>query len=606
MTPTELNAITKKLFQSYQNHSGMATPPLVYLTMLIMDHEGERSRNIAIALLPGLIVTLGLILPFVVIRTTLKKALTHNAEDAPGDRLTRILKVPRTIEMYLTTGTGIGVGLYVGLPALYYGTNLAVVPWATFVAMLISLLVWLQIRLALEKIMSPYAIEEFHKHPEAALRGGGLLWPRQRWYLPYAFGLFVANTLMFTATIVGKEALGAYEDMRTLVVSNPSLPFLDVLEQSIDKLKVSIGVPLTLLGIFLLVNAALSAWRIAQHQSEAARCVQEAMQALASGKPKLPDWISTDEVGDLSLATAQAFEQLRAFSLSLGESANNLRGSAEQLGLSTSKQTEVLTLQATALQETQVTTQEIKETSALAAQKAEDILHKTEKADEISRLGQSAIEHSLDSIQQIGDQVREMSRQIKALGDRARQIGHITTTVKDLADQSNMLALNAAIEAVRSGEHGRGFGVVAREIRSLADQSIKATTKVREILLDISSAIRTSVSMMEQGTVRVEASIVQVREFGTRIQELAGIVRDNASSVRQITAAVTQQNSGIVQIVQAVTQLSTMMDQTMEQLRASDEALTVVNGVAETVTQFVGNYGWQGDEKRGGRSDAQG
>src|SRR4030095_10146168 len=102
------------------------------------------------------------------------------------------------------------------------------------------------------------------------------------------------------------------------------------------------------------------------------------------------------------------------------------------------------------------------------------------------------------------DQVKDMSAKIRELDERARQIANITVTVKDIADQSNMLALNAAIEAVRSGEHGKGFGVVAREIRTLADQSIQATTRVREILQDVSAAVSVAVTMTEKGTARVE------------------------------------------------------------------------------------------------------
>ena len=140
------------------------------------------------------------------------------------------------------------------------------------------------------------------------------------------------------------------------------------------------------------------AWRLAQAQSEGARSVQGAMEALASGSPRLPDWISTDELGDLAVATARVFEQLKAFSLSLGDSADALKRSAEELGMSTSKQSEVLTLQATALQETQVTAQEIKQTSALASQKAEGVLQQTERADSISQAGNEAIQKSLGGL----------------------------------------------------------------------------------------------------------------------------------------------------------------------------------------------------------------
>ena len=188
-----------------------------------------------------------------------------------------------------------------------------------------------------------------------------------------------------------------------------------------------------------------------------------------------------------------------------------------------------------------------------------------------------------------------MARQIRSLDQRTRQIASITTTVKDLADQSNMLALNAAIEAVRSGEHGKGFGVVAREIRTLADQSIRATNNVRSILQDISGAIRTTVSMTEKGSEKVESSLVQVREFGNNIRDLSGIVRENAASVRQITAAVTQQNTGITQIFQAVNDLSRLMDQTMVQLRTSDEALDLVRNVTDKVAAMSQSSGDAGN-----------
>jgi methyl-accepting chemotaxis protein len=194
-----------------------------------------------------------------------------------------------------------------------------------------------------------------------------------------------------------------------------------------------------------------------------------------------------------------------------------------------------------------------------------------------------------------------MASRIKSLDERARQIANITTTVKDLADQSNMLALNAAIEAVRSGEHGKGFGVVAREIRSLADQSIKATNHVREILQDISEAISTTVSITEKGSEKVESSVAQVRAFGDNIRQLSGIVRDNASSVRQISAAVQQQNMGIGQIFQAVNDLTKMMDQTMTSLQTTDSAASTLLEVATKVSGFVDRYDWDKQGVQGGK-----
>src|SRR5204863_3969142 len=159
--------------------------------------------------------------------------------------------------------------------------------------------------------------------------------------------------------------------------------------------------------------------------------------------------------------------------------------------------------------ETQATAQEIKQTSQLAAQKAESVLKVAEHADSVGRSGETAIEHSLGGLTDIRAQFQEVARCIRELNERTIQIGGITQTVKDLADQSNMLALNAAIEAVRSGEHGKGFAVVAREIRSLADQSIQATNRAREILEDISGSIRGSVAMTARSSQKIEGGLAQ-------------------------------------------------------------------------------------------------
>jgi methyl-accepting chemotaxis protein len=593
-SPQQITRIARKLFITQHLHSLTAIPIIVYMMGLTTGLSSEEAIKSIKVIVPPMTVVLGIAIPYYIMHSISKWAL-GGAPGTDTNRLVRILKAPRVTEVFVIAEAVTAAAIYSGGSALYYGKNPWLVLWTVLTVALITMLLTIQMRLEFERTFRPFAIEEFHKRPDVAPRASGYFWPRQRWYLPYAFGVFVTCTIAINSSIVGRQAYDTYLYLTSKDIQLGGSHGQDVLRVAVIKLVNDTILPLALLGGYLLLNAALAAWRLARQQTEAAQKVQGAMEALASGNPQLPEWVSTDEIGDLAVATARVFEQLKAFSLSLGESAFSLKKCAEELGSSTSKQTEVLTLQATALQETQVTAQEIKQTSALASQKAESVLQQTERADEISNSGEAAIQRSLNGLQEIGDQVREMAKRIKALDERTRQIANITTTVKDLADQSNMLALNAAIEAVRSGEHGKGFGVVAREIRALADQSIQATNSVREILQDISTAITTTVSITEKGSEKVEASLVQVREFGSNIRQLSSIVRDNAASVRQITAAVTQQNAGIGQIFQAVNDLSKIMDQTMAQLRASDNALMLVRGVAEKVTGFVGNYDWKQD-----------
>jgi methyl-accepting chemotaxis protein len=299
---------------------------------------------------------------------------------------------------------------------------------------------------------------------------------------------------------------------------------------------------------------------------------------------------SSDELGQLAESFATMVGKLR-------EALNNLRTANDTLGKlmaelnrSAGEQTRNVNRQATALQETQVTAQEIKQTSLLAAEKAERVLKDAERADQISRVGEEAIERSVSGLTDIRAQVGEIAGRIQELSSRTAQIGGITETVKDLADQSNMLALNAAIEAVRSGEHGKGFAVVAREIRALADQSIEATRRVREVLENIGASIRGVVAMTQAGAQRIEAGLEQVRASGQNLAELSAIVRDNSASARQIAAAVSQQNAGISQIFSAVTDLSRMMGETMASLEATNATASQLESVSTSATEAVKTY----------------
>jgi methyl-accepting chemotaxis protein len=302
------------------------------------------------------------------------------------------------------------------------------------------------------------------------------------------------------------------------------------------------------------------------------------------------DVTSNDEIGELAAAFGAMVEKLKQVVGALQDSVRLLKQAGDDLGTSTSEQSETITRQATALQETQVTAQEIKQTSLLAAQKAEAVLKLTEKADEVSNSGENAIESSLGGLTDIRAQVDEIAHKITQLSERTQQIGGITQTVKDLADQSNMLALNAAIEAVRSGEHGKGFAVVAREIRSLADQSIQATNRVREILEDISGSIRGAVAITEKGSQKIEGGLQQVRVSGENLKQLSNIVKDNSAAVRQIAAAVSQQNAGITQIFSAVTDQTKMMDETMRRLETTTAAAGVLKDLSQRVSDVVRGF----------------
>jgi methyl-accepting chemotaxis protein len=226
----------------------------------------------------------------------------------------------------------------------------------------------------------------------------------------------------------------------------------------------------------------------------------------------------------------------------------------------------------------------------MAAQRAASVLKVVERADTLGREGEASIAMSIDGLAELQAQVRQIADRVRELGESTQQIGVITRTVKDLADQSNVLALNAAIEAARSGEHGKGFGVVAREIRSLADRSIQATVRVRELLDAVGSSVTETVNITQQGAERMQTGLEQVRATGESLREISAIIHDNARAVRQIALAVSQQDQGVVLIFDAMNELSTMMEDTERQLETTKSAAVALEGVSRRLTDVVTRY----------------
>ena len=299
---------------------------------------------------------------------------------------------------------------------------------------------------------------------------------------------------------------------------------------------------------------------------------------------------SSDEVGQMAGYFNEMMEWLRQTQTDLLSAVRTLDETVKGLEALSEAQNQSVTLSATALQQTQVTAQEIKQTSQTAAQKAEEILKATQKADDIGKTGQDSVERSLQGLTDIRRQVGEIAEKVLDLTDRTRQIGTITNTVKDLADQSNILAINAAIEAVRSGEHGKGFGLVAKEIRRLSDQSLQATGRVKEILDNIQDAIDKVVTITESGSKRMEGGLTLVKSSGENLKLLTGFVRGNSDSVKQIATAVSQQNTGIGQIFSAVTEQTKMMTETVRQVESIGQRVKALKETSRMLTEVSKRY----------------
>jgi methyl-accepting chemotaxis protein len=297
-----------------------------------------------------------------------------------------------------------------------------------------------------------------------------------------------------------------------------------------------------------------------------------------------------DEIGRLGSAFSQLVAKLREVPQSLRESVEALSVEVARLDKATQDQNERVSRQAAALQQAHVTAQQIRQTSLMAAEKANSVLGAAQRADEVGQAGEDAVARSLGELEQILRHVEAITKTMNELGESTSRIAGIAGLVKDLADQSNMLALNAAIEAVRSGEHGRGFSVVAREIRSLADQSIQATQRVQENIDAIRANAARAVTITEEGSRGIAANLTRVRGSGDSLRELGTIAKSNARAVREIAAAVGQQNAGIDQVFSAVRDLSSSMTDLVQLIEQSAASLREVGSVSARIGGIVNKF----------------
>jgi methyl-accepting chemotaxis protein len=178
----------------------------------------------------------------------------------------------------------------------------------------------------------------------------------------------------------------------------------------------------------------------------------------------------------------------------------------------------------------------------------------------------------------IQEQMESIAESIVQLSEQSQAIGEIIATVNDLAEQSNMLAVNAALEATRAGEQGKGFIVVAQEVKGLAEQSKQATSQVRTILGDIQRATSTAVLATEQGSKAVEAGVRQSTETGEAIRQLAESIAEAAQSATQIAVSSQQQMVGMDQVALA---MENIKQASIQNVAGTRQAETAAQGLHE-------------------------
>jgi methyl-accepting chemotaxis protein len=287
---------------------------------------------------------------------------------------------------------------------------------------------------------------------------------------------------------------------------------------------------------------------------------------------------------------ARMIENLREQIRGLGDGASTLGSAASEIVASTTQLASSANESATAVSETTTTVEEVRQTAQMASQKAKTVADTAQRAAQFSQTGRKSTTDMASGMERIRQQMESIASSMVRLSEQGQAIGQIIATVEDLAAQSNLLAVNAAIEAAKAGEHGRGFGVVAQEVKSLAEQSRQATTQVRSILSDIQKATAAAVMATEQGTKAVESGTKQTESAGESIQSLASSVTESSQAATQIAASSQQQLVGMDQVAVAMESIKQASTQNVASARQLENAARNLNELGQRLKQMVERY----------------
>jgi methyl-accepting chemotaxis protein len=240
--------------------------------------------------------------------------------------------------------------------------------------------------------------------------------------------------------------------------------------------------------------------------------------------------------------------------------------------------------QATAVTKASEITSRINAAIQKVAGNAQSVTENSANAAEAARKGSQTVEKTLQGMQNIKVKVGVSAEKVKEMGVRSNEVGAIVETIEDIASQTNLLALNAAIEAARAGEHGKGFAVVADEVRKLAERASQATKEIGGLIKRIQGTVNDAVVAMDQGAQEVENGVVLASEAGKALESILVAANTVYAQAKEAGEATHEMNAASTELVGAVDSVSAVVEEntasTEEMSASSSEVTRAIENIA--------------------------
>jgi len=297
-----------------------------------------------------------------------------------------------------------------------------------------------------------------------------------------------------------------------------------------------------------------------------------------------------DEFGTLAQGFNRMTEQLTVLFGQVQKSGIQVNTSATEIAATSKEQQATASEIAATTTEIGATSREISATSRELVRTMSEVSEVAEETATLAGGGQEGLQRMGETMHKVMEAVGSINAKLAVLSEKAGNINQVVTTITKVADQTNLLSLNAAIEAEKAGEFGRGFGVVATEIRRLADQTAVATYDIEQMVKEIQSAVSAGVMGMDKFSEEVRRGMQEVQQVGTQLSQIIAQVQALAPRFVAVSEGVQAQATGAEQISQALTQLSEAAQQTVDSLRQSGQAIDglhlAAGGLRSGVSRF--------------------